>query len=171
VTAIVLAPFSNSALRDWPAMHFAALARLLIERTDGAIPIRVFGTQAQRLRANQIVRGLRADLVSNDCGRLPWSSVEAELAAARCVIGNNSGIAHISANLGTPTVCIFGGSHQRLEWRPLGPSVVTVSNVIACSPCHADHRGRCDYGLSCLREIAPETIADVVCDILCVPVA
>ena len=82
------------------------------------------------------------------------------LGRARCVIGNNSGIVHLGGHFGVPTVCVFGGSHQRGEWHARGVSVVTVSRTIGCSPCQLDHGGVSPYGKACLREIAPEEVAD-----------
>ncbi len=161
MSAIVIAPYSNSAIRDWPSDHFATLIGLLLARwndRDGLI--RVVGTAGQRLRANAIVRSYPADRVRNDCGRLSWPAVVAELRRASCVIGNNSGIAHLAGSFGVPTVCIFGGSHQRLEWRPLGFNVTLLSRSIGCSPCHLDHGARCGYGLACLTGISPDEVAD-----------
>jgi ADP-heptose:LPS heptosyltransferase len=82
------------------------------------------------------------------------------------VIGNNSGIAHIAALEGVPTLCIFGGAHQRLEWRPIGAHVLTMSRAIACSPCHFHAAAACPYGLACLHQIDPETVYETVRHIL-----
>jgi ADP-heptose:LPS heptosyltransferase len=158
---IIVAPFSNSHIRDWPAEKFAELIELLARRWSGPGMIRVIGTSSQSIRACDIVRRLDPARVSNDCGVLSWPQVLAELKQAACVIGNNSGIVHLGGHYGAPTVCIFSGSHQRLEWRPSGFSVVTLSRSIGCSPCHLDHGARCPYNKACLQKIEPETVADV----------
>lgn len=161
MTDIVVAPFSNSPIRDWPAEHFAELIGLLRARgaADGG-RIQVIGTPNQRLAACEIVRYHPADHVVNQCGRMAWDAVLAVLDAARCVIGNNSGIAHLAGSMGTPTVCIFGGSHNRAEWRPRGGNVVLLSRTIGCSPCQLDHGHASPYRKACLRDIAPATVAD-----------
>ncbi len=157
---ILLAPFSNSEIRDWPAGHYAALIRILLDRWRGAGTIRVIGLRNQRLRARAIVRDFDATRVRNECGRLSWHELRVEIARAACVIGNNSGIAHLSGYLRVPTVCVFGGSHQRLEWRPLGVTVTTISRAIGCAPCHLDHGGTCPHDKACLNDIDPATVAD-----------
>jgi ADP-heptose:LPS heptosyltransferase len=163
MSAIIIAPFSNSATRDWPVEHFEKLVgHLLRDWPHKHGLIRIVGTGSQRQRANLIVRAYPADRVLNDCGRLPWPMVMSELRNAACVIGNNSGISHLAGSLGVPTVCIFGGSHQRLEWRPLGFTVTVLSQRIGCSPCHLDHARKCGYGLACLREISPQEVAGAV---------
>ena len=157
---IVVAPFSNSDIRDWPAGHYATLLGLLLERVPEEMRIRVVGTPGQRLRVNEIVRHHPAPRVANECGRLGWPELIEELRRAACVIGNNSGVAHLSGSFGVPTVCIFGGSHQRNEWRPLGASVMLVTRAIGCSPCQLDHNAWSPYDKACLRQIVPATVAD-----------
>jgi ADP-heptose:LPS heptosyltransferase len=159
---IVIAPFSNSDIRDWPLAHFSRLIGILLDRWDGPGPIRVIGTRNQVLRACEIVRPFGADSVANDCGRLTWPEVMRLLRSAACVVGNNSGVAHLAGFYGAPTVCVFGGSHQRVEWRPLGPNVTVVSRRISCSPCQRDHGQTSPFAKACLREIAPETVAEAV---------
>lgn len=156
---IIVAPFSNSAIRDWPASHFDELIGLLLEE-PGVERIRVIGTASQRLGACDIVRRHSPVHVINECGRLAWGDVLMLLSQAACVIGNNSGIAHVSGAAGTPTVCVFGGSHDRREWRPRGPRVIVVSRNVGCSPCQLDHGSVSPYGKACLKHIAPEEVRD-----------
>ena len=49
------------------------------------------------------------------------------LQSAALYIGHDSGVTHLSAMLGTPTIALFkkNAVHQ---WRPLGPSVITIEN-------------------------------------------
>lgn len=159
---ILISPFSNSYIRDWPLECFAALAGLLVDMVPADVRIRIIGTPNQRLRACEIVREQPVDRVSNDCGRHAWADVVGLLRSARCIISNNSGIGHLGGHFGVPTVCVFGGSHQRAEWRPLGASVITISRAIGCSPCHLDHGGISPYGKACLRQIEPRTVANAV---------
>jgi ADP-heptose:LPS heptosyltransferase len=156
---IIVAPFSNSPIRDWPSAHVTELIGLLLE-APGTSRIRVVGAPNQRLGACEIVRFHPADRVTNECGRMAWPTVLDALRSAACVIGNNSGIAHVAGALGTPTVCVFGGSHQRMEWRPRGNHVVVLSRAIGCSPCHLDHGQLSPYSKACLRNIAPVAVRD-----------
>ncbi len=47
------------------------------------------------------------------------------LAASHMFVGNDSGVSHLSAAVGTPTLAIFGPTDPTL-WRPLGPSAHTL---------------------------------------------
>lgn len=157
---IVLAPFSNSVIRDWPAEHYRALIELLLARQ--ARSIRLVGSATQSIRAAAIVRDFDATRVIDSSGRLAWPDVVGTVRAAAAVVGNNSGITHLASFLAVPTLCVFGGSHQRTEWRPMGDSATTLSRAIACSPCHLHRAEDCPYDRACLRQIAPETVADTL---------
>lgn len=162
MSAIIVAPFSNSGIRDWPSSSYRAMIGLLLDRLEERVAFRVIGTPNQKLRANEIVRHLPVDRVVNECGRLTFAEMTAELRQATCVVGNNSGVVHLGGLFEVPTVCIFGGSHQRHEWRALGSTVVIVSRVIGCSPCQLDHGNVSPYDKACLREITPTVVADAV---------
>ena len=157
---IVVAPFSNSDIRDWPAAHYRALIARLVAEWDGVV--RVVGAPGQAIRAREIVRPFDPRRVVSDCGRGTWEDAIGMIRSAACVIGNNSGIAHLAAFEGVPTVCVFGGAHQRLEWRPIGSNVVTLSRAIACSPCHFHHAAHCPYGLACLEQITPDAVFETI---------
>lgn len=153
---IVVAPFSNSDIRDWPAVHFRVLIARLVAGWDGLIHL--VGAPGQAVRAREVVRSFDSSRVINQCGRASWGDTVALIRGAACVIGNNSGIAHLAAFEGVPTLCVFGGAHQRLEWRPIGGNAVTLSRAIACSPCHLHHAADCPFGLACLEQIAPDQV-------------
>lgn len=159
---IIIAPFSNSGIRDWPGHHYTALIRLLLDGPAGDIPIRVIGMRNHAFRSREIVRPFPAERVINLCGNLSWSAMVAMLRIAGCVIANNSGMSHLGGYLGVPTICIFAGTHQRREWRPLGHNVVVVTRAIGCAPCQLDHGQISPYDKACLREIHPEAVAEAV---------
>ncbi len=57
------------------------------------------------------------------------------LASARLTVSNDSGIMHLSAATGTPTVGLFGPTHPSLGFSPLGNSCRAVTTDESCSPC------------------------------------
>lgn len=161
MSEILIAPLSHNPLRDWPSGHYADLIRLLLEGLAGDVRISLAGSPNQRLILNEIVRPFAADQVVNMCG-LAWQDVVSRIRGSLCVIGNNSGIAHLAGYFGVPTVCIFGGSHQRTEWAPIRPNVVVLSREIGCSPCQFHKVEDCRYDVACLREIEPAAVYEAV---------
>ena len=160
MSIVLISPFSNSDIRDWPLRHFREVIRLLLT-ADEHLEVQVVGTAAQRVRANEIVREFDATRVHNRCGRMSWDGLLQACAAADCVVANNSGVAHAAAQRGARVICLFGGSHRRAEWRPIG-AVTLLSPVASCSPCHLDHGAACPVDKACLLAIAPQSVARAV---------
>lgn len=158
MSVILVSPFANGDIRDWQPGRFSALIGLLLDRWDGMI--QVIGTRSQATRAAAIIRPYAATRVVSLCGHLASDEVADAVRDAACVIGNNSGMTHLAGWLGVPTVCVFGGSHQRIEWRPTGFSTRTLSRAIGCAPCHLHYARDCPYDKACLALIEPKAVAD-----------
>lgn len=162
MTTLLLSPFSNSALRDWP--HYDALIGLFVDNTD--FQMTVIGAASQRVAADRLVRRHPATRVANTAGVLPWPEVVQRVRSADLVVANNSGVAHLAATLGAPTVCIFAASHSPYEWMPRGARTAIVIKETACSPCGLDLVENCPYGVRCLSEIDAETVFQACIDLL-----
>ena len=102
---IVLLTMTSRADKLWPEERWIELGRAL-----GAPAILPWGSDDERARAERIARGIGGTV-------LPRKSVE-ELgrlfAAARAVVGLDTGLTHLAAALGAPAVGIFCGSDPRL---------------------------------------------------------
>ncbi len=160
IRRIVMAPFSNSRMRDWP--YFRSLAVLCVDELDAVVEF--VGANVQRQAVNAMVRALPADRYINHCGRLSWAQTGAIIRAAACVVANNSGIGHFAAELGAPVVSIFAATHSPFEWMPRGPNVAVIVRHTACTLCGLDGGllSDCPYERRCLTDIAP---ADVLTEI------
>ena len=80
------------------------------------------------------------------------------LGAAAGFIGNDSGVTHLAAFLGVPTVAVFGPSDP-VRWRPIGPTVGVVGGEgPKCAPCfEAEQRPDCEVR-ECLLRVSPEQV-------------
>jgi ADP-heptose:LPS heptosyltransferase len=157
VAEVLMSPLSTSALKDWP--YYAALIDLFVRRTDHDIV--VVGTTSQRLSIDRMIRGQPAVRVVNLAGRASWSDIASRIGAAGLVVANNSGIAHLAARTGAPTVCTFAASHSPEEWMPIGARTTTVMLETICSPCSVSVAANCPYGVRCLTELDPELIFNI----------
>lgn len=86
------------------------------------------------------------------------------LAQAAGFIGSDSGLGHIAAALGIPTVTLIGPTIPS-ETAPYGPRATTVQRRerLACQPCwYTPLRGQCPYGVRCMHELAEEDITTTV---------
>lgn len=104
----VIHPFSGSPRKNWPLEKFRALARGL-ERT---MPVRwCAGREDPHLEGAVLID----DLYQLAC----W------LARASLYIGNDSGITHLAAAVGTPVLALFGPSDPAV-WGPRSAHVRIV---------------------------------------------
>ncbi|MGH6726916.1 MAG: lipopolysaccharide heptosyltransferase II [Pseudolabrys sp.] len=112
---VTLSPGAVGAGKAWPVGHYGALARALAK--DGA-SIWVVGGPDETPLAKQIAEaasgGVR-DLTGNDLRNAIMA-----LGAADASVTNDSGLMHVSAAIGTPTVAIFGPTSP-WHWKPLNP--------------------------------------------------
>ena len=116
---VTLSPGAVGAGKAWPVAHYAELARAL---ADEGVSIWVLGSPSEKSAATQIaeaggarVRDRILDLTGNDLRNAILA-----LAAADVSVTNDSGLMHISAAIGTPTVAIFGPTSP-WHWKPLNP--------------------------------------------------
>jgi heptosyltransferase-2 len=115
---VTLSPGAVGPGKAWPPGHYAALARALA--ADG-VAIWVLGGPNEGPVAREIVAaGPRmSDCVRDLTGHDLRNAILA-LAAADASVTNDSGLMHVSAAIGTPTIAIFGPTSP-WHWKPLNP--------------------------------------------------
>jgi ADP-heptose:LPS heptosyltransferase len=154
---IVVAPLSNSLLRNWPIDRYERLIAMLMAEIDGYILLA--GSPGQTQQLTDLQQRLGDDRrVINIAARIDWATLAAVIKRADLVIANNSGVAHLAAACGTPTLAIYSGSHQPQEWGPRGRSVRTLMAAVPCSPCGHDKLEACPHDHLCMTLIEPETV-------------
>jgi ADP-heptose:LPS heptosyltransferase len=98
--------------KRWPEGNFAAVADALSAKGFDVVSVAGPGESEvlQRLRSSA-----RGPIATFDSLTLP--EITALASRAGLFVGNDSGIAHIAAAVGTPTVVLFGSSNVD-HWRP-----------------------------------------------------
>lgn len=112
---VTLSPGAVGAGKAWPPEFYARLAQALAK--DGAA-VWVLGGPAETATAKQIVDA--AGPAARDLTGTDLRNAILALAAADLSVTNDSGLMHVSAALGTPTVAIFGPTSP-WHWKPLNP--------------------------------------------------
>jgi ADP-heptose:LPS heptosyltransferase len=122
---IALAPTANWLPKIWPADRFVALFHALADGAlPGAVPAVFAGPgDAERAMAAPVLAGLPGamDLV----GRLTLPEVSACLARCALFVGNDSGLMHLAAAAGAPTLGLFGPT-DAAEYGPSGSRAAAV---------------------------------------------
>ncbi len=144
----VMAPgASYGPAKRWDPSRFAAVA-LHIGARHGLRSVLV-GTEEDRRAAEEVATGAQ-DATVNLVGATDLSTLAGLLAAAAIVISNDSGVMHLAAALGRPTIGIFGSTSP--AWT--STSAPWVRNLYAAYPCSPCFRRTCAIGYGCLDAIA-----------------
>lgn len=152
--AVALGPGSVGSSKRWT--YYAEAAKLLVER---GYDVWVIGGPGEKDLAAEIIAaaGPRArDLTTNDL-----RNGVIGMAAAKVAVANDSGLMHIAAAVGTPTIGIFGPTSPQL-WGPLNPLAATVQTqtIVPCQPCHTPVCTMNNH--ACMRDIPALDVADII---------
>ena len=156
--AVALGPGSVGPSKRWS--YYAEAAKLLVAR---GLDVWVIGGPGEKGLADEILAagGPKVrDLTGTDLR----NGVVA-MAAAGVAVTNDSGLMHIAAALGTPTIGIFGPTSPLL-WGPLNPLAATIQTktFVPCQPCH---RPVCTMNNhACMRDIPATDVADITARVL-----
>ena len=148
----LLHPASVFATKQWSPENFAKIAEYLAARGIARIAV---ATKSERNLLAELVKSSRVPIKTFEDLTLP--EITALASRASLFVGNDSGIAHIAAAVGTPSVVIFGSSNRN-HWRPWtdAPNEI-VFEPFACQPCAGY---RCEvYGEpKCILSVQPATV-------------
>jgi heptosyltransferase II len=155
--AVALAPGSVGSSKRWT--YYPQAAKLLAKR---GLDVWVVGGPGEAAIAAEIVAvgGARVRNLIDVAGTDLRDGILA-MAAASLAVSNDSGLMHIAAALGTPTMGIFGPTSP-YHWAPLNGLAATVQTKtnVPCQPCHRpvctmnDHR--------CMRDIPASNVVEEV---------
>lgn len=115
VPIIGLGPTANWAPKAWPAERFAALFRALATgKLAGAVPLILAGPGAQEAALAAPLAALLPEAVDTT-GILSLAEVAACLQRCAVFVGNDSGLMHLAAATGVPTVGLCATTADRAE--------------------------------------------------------
>jgi ADP-heptose:LPS heptosyltransferase len=129
---IGLGPTANWAGKVWAPERFVALFDRLAA-ADGPLPgarAAVFGGpgEAERALAAPVLTALPRGRTIDLAGTLTLGEAAAALARCALYVGNDSGLMHLAAAAGAPTLGLFGPSPPE-EYAPVGPRTAYVTTT------------------------------------------
>lgn len=155
---LAIAPAAAAPFKEWPRDRFAALAARLTGE-GGALEgahVAVFGGPGDEPAAKEATRGLDPARVIDLTGKLAIDEAAACLDRASAFIGNDSGLMHLAAAAGTPTLGLFGPTDERLY----GPWGEKSRAIRVGGPADERERGRLSTAQSSLLDALDlETVA------------
>jgi len=143
------ASFGSSKL--WPAEAFGEVASRLRER--GLAPVLLGGPAEATMAA--AVSTCAGWVVPSLVGRDRMELLPQLLARLACLVSSDTGVAHLAAAVGTPTVTLFGPTDPR-RTAPRSRAAVAVEGRAPCAPCFLP---RCPIDHVCMRDITAASVA------------
>ena len=107
-------PTANWPPKAWPPQRFAALFQALQARLPGAVPAIFGGPGGQERAMAAPLLGLLPGAVDL-CGVLTLPEAAACLQRCTIFVGNDSGLMHLAAAAGTPTIGLCSTTRDRAE--------------------------------------------------------
>ncbi len=146
------AAFGSSKL--WPPTSYAELARGLAER--GLEPLLIGSPDDVAIA--EAVTALVGKPIASTVGRDRPEMLPRLLARLGCLVSGDTGVAHLAAAVGVPTVTLFGPTDPRLS-APRGRGCRSLEGPAPCAPCFLP---RCPIDHVCMRAISVASVAHAV---------
>ncbi len=115
-----LHPGSGSETKNWPVDRFVAVARTLL-KAEGEQRLLLVGGEADEKALAQMRAELPNDRVEV-AKNLPLTELAGRLQNCRLFLGHDSGISHLAAAVGTPSLLLFGPTDPAI-WAPQNAQV------------------------------------------------
>jgi len=146
------ASFGSSKL--WPPAAYGELSSQLSRA--GLLPI-LLGARGEEDTAASVVASA-GEVIASLVGRDRLDLLPRLLARLTCLVSADTGVAHLAAAVGTPTVTLFGPTDPRLT-SPRGRTARALEGRAPCAPCFLE---RCPIDHPCMRSIEPAAVAGAV---------
>lgn len=144
--------------KRWPVGHFARLAQLLSESLPTTRFV-LFGSEEEYELGNEFKKNFSGSISVTFVFGQPLERVKTCLAKLDLLVSNDSGLMHLAAALGVPTLGLFGPTHPVLGFAPLGDKSRALTLNLYCSPCSLHGRAPCFRSRRyCLEDLSPEKV-------------
>ena len=141
---LAVGPTANWQAKIWRAEYFVDLIERL-SGPGGILPgarVAVFGRDDERPMALRVIDAVPEDRRIDLVGRIGLLEAGACLERAQFYVGNDSGLMHLAAAAGVPTLGLFGPSLEELyaPWGPLCAIARADKSFNEIFPPNFDHR-------------------------------
>jgi len=153
---ITVFPGASVKERRWGVEKFAALVRSI---AAAGVPSVIVGGKEDQDAGDAI---LAAAGGLNLAGITSLAGTAAVIDGSRLLVSGDSGVLHIAAGLGVPTVSLFGAGIAK-KWAPRADIHKVINRDLSCSPCTIfGTTPLCKNSVRCLNEITVEEVSAAV---------
>jgi len=158
---VALHPGSGSIKKAWGAHSFATLAETLRSNHRAQIIVPVGPADTTVSKDYFTLMPSHGSILLHN---LPLDELAAILKQCSLYVGNDSGITHLAAAVGTPVVALFGPTDPQV-WGPRGGNVSILYGKRDCSPCSRQRMHEC-IEQRCLEGLSVEEVYGKVKNLL-----
>lgn len=130
-SGVAVAPGAGSPVKRWPVENFVSVIEKIINERE--IPVSLFISSADE-EIEEEMSHLPKDKVTIYKDK-PLDQICELLSQYRVSLTNDSGLMHLSSAAGTPTLGLFGPTHEQLGFFPLGIHDKMLGTDEKCRPC------------------------------------
>jgi ADP-heptose:LPS heptosyltransferase len=147
------------ATRRWLVDRFANVANALARQGHFVV---LTGTTPEETLVAQLSGSICFPHL-NVCGQTDLGMCAALIRRARLVVSNDTGISHLAAAVGTPSVVVFLGSDAG-RWAPRD---VTRHRIVSADvPCRPCEFMECPIGFPCAHQVTTESVLNAAQELL-----
>lgn len=153
---VAIFPGASIPEKRWGADCFRRVAEML---SAFGVKVVVVGGKEDRHQGEVIAgRGLGLNLA----GLTSLSETAAVIQKSSLLLSGDSGVLHIAAGFGVPTVSLFGPGNIK-KWAPQGDRHIVINKEIPCSPCTVfGTTPPCPNGNRCMSDITVDEVVNSV---------
>ena len=118
-TLLAAHPGSGSELKNWPEARWSELLAEILRTTHANLLL--VGGEAERGRVERLAGALTGERL-HLAASLRLAELAQRLTGCAAFIGHDSGISHLAASLGVPSLLLWGETNEAV-WRPLGQGI------------------------------------------------
>ncbi len=162
-TPVLVAPGAAHENKQWQVERFVEVAIRLHETQGVGI---IWATTSQD-KVNLSPEGKIRSEYYSEIKDYPLDKLASIISQCKLTIANDSGIAHLSSAVGTPTISIFGPTHPALGFSPRGLFDKVIEVDEKCRPCSLHGKKPCfREERFCFKRISTDMVFESACSLL-----
>lgn len=148
-------PGARWPTKQWRAEGFAEVCDRMIEKERHVI---LLGGTGDQTGVRHIIEQMKSQ-PTVWVGALDLQGLMATIERCDVLLSNDSGPMHIGTAVGTPVVGLFGPTHPKLGFAPVGEQDRAITADVPCSPCSLHGEKPCTLPQQrCMDAISPEQV-------------
>ena len=121
----------------------------------------ILGSKRDTVLANSLINECTGIKLINLCGKYSMRETMALISVCQFALASDSGLGHIAASLGIPTISVFGAGDSDMT-QPIGKQTFVINKNVYCSPCRKNVCMNTKDYLYCLNQIHQNDVKEAI---------